>query len=81
MFLLEDKVDVATSAERGDLPRVKNTILPALVGMVLRDHHKRALTDSLWRKISTDKMNCLGRNCQYYHRFVLFLARREIDEV
>ena len=31
----------------------------------LRDHHQLALSDSLWTKLSTDKANCLGRNCHY----------------
>lgn len=80
MFLLEDKVDVATSAERETCQELKHDFT-SFGWDGLRDHHKRALTDSLWRKISTDKMNCLGRNCQYYHRCPFFLARREIDEV
>ncbi|MGO0114707.1 ATP-dependent DNA helicase DinG [Proteus mirabilis] len=80
MFLLEDKVDVATSAEREICQELKHDFT-SFDWDGLRDHHKRALTDSLWRKISTDKMNCLGRNCQYYHRCPFFLARREIDEV
>ncbi len=80
MFLLEDKVDVATSAEREICQELKHDFT-SFGWDGLRDHHKRALTDSLWRKISTDKMNCLGRNCQYYHRCPFFLARREIEEV
>ncbi|HCR3468227.1 TPA: ATP-dependent DNA helicase DinG [Proteus mirabilis] len=80
MFLLEDKVDVATSAEREICQELKHDFT-SFGWDGLRDHHKRALTDSLWRNISTDKMNCLGRNCQYYHRCPFFLARREIDEV
>ena len=32
----------------------------------LRDHHQLALSDSLWTKLSTDKANCLGRNCHYF---------------
>lgn len=80
MFLLEDKVDVATSAEREICQELKHDFT-SFGWDGLRDHHKRALTDSLWRKISTDKMNCLGRNRQYYHRCPFFLARREIDEV
>ncbi|OFV18699.1 ATP-dependent DNA helicase DinG [Proteus sp. HMSC14B05] len=80
MFLLEDKVDVATSAEREICQELKHDFT-SFGWDGLRDHHKRALTDSLWRKISTDKMNCLGRNCQYYHCCPFFLARREIDEV
>lgn len=80
MFLLEDKVDVATSAEREICQELKNDFT-SFGWDGLRDHHKKALSDSLWRKISTDKMNCLGRNCQYYHRCPFFIARREIDEV
>lgn len=80
MFLLEDKVDVATSAEREICQELKQDF-SSFGWDGLRDHHKRALTDNLWRKISTDKMNCLGRNCQYYHRCPFFIARRQIDEV
>lgn len=46
----------------------------------VEDHHKRAFSDSLWRKVSTDKMNCLGRNCQFYQRCPFFIARREIED-
>ncbi|KAA9000612.1 ATP-dependent DNA helicase DinG [Affinibrenneria salicis] len=46
----------------------------------LRDHHKENISDALWHKLSTDKANCLGRNCHYFRECPFFLARREIDE-
>ncbi len=79
MFLVEDKMDVASSEERTLCQQLRNDF-HSFVWDGLRDHHKRSLTDSLWRKISTDKMNCLGRNCQFYSRCPFFIARREIEE-
>ncbi|MFP1821697.1 ATP-dependent DNA helicase DinG [Lonsdalea quercina] len=46
----------------------------------LRDHHQKMLSDGLWRRLSTDKANCLGRNCHYYRDCPFFLARREIED-
>lgn len=45
----------------------------------LRDHYSASLDDSLWRKVSTDKANCLGKNCHYYRDCPFFIARREIE--
>lgn len=45
----------------------------------LRDHHQLALSDSLWAKLSTDKANCLGRNCHYFRECPFFIARKEIE--
>lgn len=33
----------------------------------VRDHYKTVLNNSLWQKISTDKVGRLARNCQFYH--------------
>ena len=79
MFLVEDKMDVASSEERTLCQQLRNDF-HGFTWDGLRDHHKRSLSDSLWRKISTDKMNCLGRNCQFYSRCPFFIARREIEE-
>ena len=46
----------------------------------LRDHTDEAISDELWRKLSTDKASCLGRNCHWYKSCPFFLARREIDD-
>ncbi len=32
----------------------------------LRDHTDKAISDELWRRLSTDKASCLNRNCHYY---------------
>lgn len=46
----------------------------------LRDHTDEVISDELWRKLSTDKASCLGRNCHWFKFCPFFLARREIDE-
>ncbi|MBD2782634.1 ATP-dependent DNA helicase DinG [Xenorhabdus sp. 42] len=78
MFLVEDKTEVANSEER-ELCRRLRSDYTTFVWDGLRDHHQLALSDSLWKKVSTDKVNCLARNCQFYHRCPFFLARREIE--
>ncbi|CDG21938.1 putative ATP-dependent helicase dinG [Xenorhabdus poinarii G6] len=78
MFLLEDQTDIANSEER-ELCRRLRSDYTTFAWDGLRDHHKLALADPLWAKISTDKMNCLARNCPFYHRCPFFLARREIE--
>ncbi|QCR36660.1 ATP-dependent DNA helicase DinG [Nissabacter sp. SGAir0207] len=45
----------------------------------LRDHHPQTLPDPLWGKLSTDKANCLGRNCHYVRECPYFIARKEIE--
>ncbi|MDE9590487.1 ATP-dependent DNA helicase DinG, partial [Xenorhabdus bovienii] len=80
MFLVEDRIDIANSEER-ELCRRLRSEYTTFAWDGLRDHHQLALSDSLWAKISTDKMNCLARNCQFYHRCPFFLARREIEDV
>ncbi|SET01028.1 ATP-dependent DNA helicase DinG [Thorsellia anophelis] len=45
----------------------------------VRDHHSETISDSLWQKMSTDKQNCLGRNCFHYRECPFFLARRDIE--
>lgn len=46
----------------------------------LRDHTSHAISDDLWRRLSTDKASCLNRNCHYYRECPFFVARREIQE-
>ncbi len=46
----------------------------------LRDHTDKAISDDLWRRLSTDKASCLNRNCHYYRECPFFVARREIQE-
>lgn len=45
----------------------------------LRDHYKQTIQDPLWQKLSTDKANCLGRNCHYFRECPYFVARKEIE--
>lgn len=45
----------------------------------LRDHYPVSIKDPLWIKISTDKANCLGRNCYYFKECPYFVARKEIE--
>ena len=45
----------------------------------LRDHYSQSVEDGLWSKLSTDKANCLGRNCHYFRDCPFFIARREIE--
>ncbi|MCC8466620.1 ATP-dependent DNA helicase DinG [Photorhabdus bodei] len=80
MFLVEDKTELASSEERELCGRLRSDYT-TFAWDGLRDHHKLALSDALWGKVSTDKANCLGRNCQYYHRCPFFIARREIENV
>lgn len=79
MLLVEDKAEIANSEERAICQQLRNDF-NSFIWDGLRDHHKRAFPDSLWRKVSTDKMNCLGRNCQFYQRCPFFIARREIED-
>lgn len=79
MLLVEDKTEIANSEERAICQQLRNDF-HSFAWDGLRDHHKRAFSHSLWRKVSTDKMNCLGRNCQFYQRCPFFIARREIDD-
>ncbi|KLU16792.1 MULTISPECIES: ATP-dependent DNA helicase DinG [Xenorhabdus] len=79
MFLVEDQTEIANSEER-ELCRRLRSDYTTFAWDGLRDHHKLALADPLWAKISTDKVNCLARNCQFYHRCPFFLARREIED-
>ncbi|BAE74191.1 putative ATP-dependent helicase [Sodalis glossinidius str. 'morsitans'] len=45
----------------------------------LRDHYPHAVSDALWARLSTDKANCLGRNCHYFRDCPFYLARKEIE--
>ena len=43
----------------------------------LRDHYQLSIDDPLWGKLSTDKANCLGRNCHYIRECPFYIARKE----
>ena len=46
----------------------------------LRDHAEKAIDDSLWQRLSTDKANCLAHHCRWYRECPFFVARREIEQ-
>ncbi|MFC0180571.1 ATP-dependent DNA helicase DinG [Thorsellia kenyensis] len=45
----------------------------------VRDHHSESISDSLWQKMSTDKQNCLGRNCYHFRECPFYLSRKDIE--
>ncbi|MBF1995270.1 ATP-dependent DNA helicase DinG [Serratia symbiotica] len=45
----------------------------------LRDHYSLSIDDPLWARLSTDKANCLGRNCHYIRECPFYIARKEIE--
>ncbi|WP_416261959.1 ATP-dependent DNA helicase DinG [Gibbsiella quercinecans] len=45
----------------------------------LRDHYAQSINDALWGKLSTDRANCLGRNCHYIRECPFYIARKEIE--
>ncbi len=45
----------------------------------LRDHSAENIEDSLWQRLSTDKANCLGSNCNWFRECPFYVARREIE--
>lgn len=46
----------------------------------LRDHCAENIEDSLWQRLSTDKANCLGSNCNWFRECPFYVARREIED-
>lgn len=45
----------------------------------LRDHYSLPIDDPLWARLSTDKANCLGRNCHYIRECPFYIVRKEIE--
>lgn len=68
-----------SSGEEQKLSKTLETALARYEWDGLRDHYKLTIQDPLWAKISTDKANCLGRNCHYYKDCPYFVARKEIE--
>lgn len=78
LAFLSDELEPASKEERGAcLKMAKAFQRYEWDGM--RDHYNLTVDDALWRKISTDKANCLGKNCHYYRDCPFFIARREIE--
>lgn len=66
MPLMQQEMAVTSEQERTVCQQLHADFMAGLWDGV-RDHYKSALDDSLWQKISTDKVGCLARNCQFYH--------------
>lgn len=80
MYLVQQEMAVTSEQERTVCQQLHADFMAGLWDGV-RDHYKTALDDSLWKKISTDKVGCLARNCQFYHGCPFFLARWKIEQV
>lgn len=46
----------------------------------VRDHYPSIIEDDFWLKLSTDKQNCLGRNCSYLRECPFFSARKDLEK-
>ncbi|WP_159567726.1 ATP-dependent DNA helicase DinG [Budvicia diplopodorum] len=79
LALLLDDEPITSSGEELKMAKKLETALSRYEWDGLRDRYKQAIKDPLWIKISTDKANCLGRNCYYFKECPYFVARREIE--
>lgn len=79
LAFLDDEMAPASKDEQQRCAKLK-TELDAYKWDGIRDHNAQAIDDDLWRRMSTDKASCLGRNCHWYRECPFFVARREIDE-
>lgn len=77
--LMLDDEPITSSGEEMKMAKKLETALSRYEWDGLRDHYKLTIQDPLWIKISTDKANCLGRNCYYFKECPYFVARREIE--
>lgn len=68
-----------SSGEEQKLSKTLETALSRYEWDGLRDHYQKTIDDPLWIKISTDKANCLSRNCHYFRECPYFVARKEIE--
>lgn len=79
LAFLDDEMVPASKDEQQRCAKLK-TELDGYKWDGIRDHNAQAIDDDLWRRMSTDKASCLGRNCHWYKECPFFVARREIDE-
>ncbi|WP_449507113.1 ATP-dependent DNA helicase DinG [Enterobacter ludwigii] len=79
LAFLDDELTPNNKAEQEQCATLK-TELDSYKWDGLRDHSSHAISDDLWRRLSTDKASCLNRNCHYYRECPFFVARREIQE-
>ncbi|RPH29019.1 ATP-dependent DNA helicase DinG [Buttiauxella warmboldiae] len=79
LAFLEDELAPTSKDEQQRCAKLKAD-LDAYQWDGLRDHTSHNIDDDLWRRLSTDKASCLGRNCHWYRECPFFVARREIDD-
>lgn len=79
LLLFLDDAMIASHDERARCVRLEKD-LKRYQWDGLRDHCDEAIEDSLWQRLSTDKINCLGSNCQWFRECPFFVARREIEQ-
>ncbi|MHA1027813.1 MULTISPECIES: ATP-dependent DNA helicase DinG [Enterobacter] len=79
LAFLDDELTPNNKEEQEQCAKLK-TELDSYKWDGLRDHTSHAISDDLWRRLSTDKASCLNRNCHYYRECPFFVARREIQE-
>ncbi|MFK3709718.1 ATP-dependent DNA helicase DinG [Leclercia adecarboxylata] len=79
LAFLDDELTPNNKAEQEQCAKLK-VDLDGYKWDGLRDHTDQAISDDLWRRLSTDKASCLNRNCHYYRECPFFVARREIQE-
>ncbi|QCT20656.1 ATP-dependent DNA helicase DinG [Jejubacter calystegiae] len=79
LAMLDDALTATSKEERKLCIDLKQT-LDSYSWDGVRDHSKKNIADDLWRRLSTDKVGCLGTNCQWYRECPFFVARREIVE-
>jgi ATP-dependent DNA helicase DinG len=77
-LFLNDPLTPSSDAEQKICLKLEKS-LAAFQWDGVRDHYSSSIDDLLWAKISTDKANCLGRNCYYFRECPYFIARKEID--
>ncbi|TCV98077.1 ATP-dependent DNA helicase DinG [Biostraticola tofi] len=78
MLFLDEEMAPATGAEQALCVSLQKA-LASFAWDGLRDHYTQTVNDPLWSRLSTDKANCLGRNCHYFRECPFFLARKEIE--
>ncbi|PIJ48694.1 ATP-dependent DNA helicase DinG [Erwinia sp. OLTSP20] len=77
MYLQEESVS-ASQEEQAQALRLQQS-LEGRQWDGLRDRYDESISDSLWRRLSTDKASCLRNNCHWFKHCPFFLARREMD--
>ena len=68
LAFLDDELTPNNKAEQEQCAKLKAE-LDGYKWDGLRDHTSQAISDDLWRRLSTDKASCLNRNCHYYVYF------------